>query len=1431
MGPNQFDGDNPSSSDEEDNGDGEPLDDPSDRGSEQQEAYEGGESEEPVRDESTTPTSVADSPASGIEADGEGTEFSNRSEEEGTLHAGHGAAEHSDHGGADLSDGSEHADHGGADRSDGSPRLHAGHGEAEQADHGGADRSDGSPRSEEEGTLRADHGEADLAVNRPGGDEMFYNDVTGLLWIWHRAPRRRLVVPGGEGCPFPVEYFKVNRWTRCENVDEENPLDVVEIEDNWTTQGACEGPFQQWTGWTVFQIQGCRKPTVFPWDASEAGSEDPQEEQDQVSNREEPPTEEEGTTGARSSGDGGSGRRSGGDSDASHEATWKSFTEEGIGEAVQTAAFTYVEVIDKIEDQEAATWRKVKKAGDELLRAAGTVERAAVALWIVREKLGRNNLQGVDDPDLDGLLHPDHLAYLREIRAKGMPARYEGERRRVRAQPHPRARENLGQVYRQLMKDVAKHRVLVVSAERPELQHTASSPFEAVPKMLPNRTLSAEVRLVHDQRNINSGTDKELHPPATQPLHVQVIRRILFWKTVFPKVPILMAKKDVAGAFRLLWVDPKDAELFAGDVPWTPSLMGSGEGKVQEGDPSSLTLIFLVSSFGFSGSPGEWTAWGRGTEEVHRGFKPCKPRRDASFNFDGKILVDDMVLVEPQVGLRPWVSSEVYEWAVVKLLGRNAINAAKDAEEGVFSEAQTVWGVTINTSTEKMSLPEARVLKGVHLLAEPQFNFGERSVTLRDLQRLRGIATGWSTIVKGLKNELKAIDRFLGGVDGGAVAGPSGCQSDEEAETAWQDLWAVFEDCRWLCSRSETWSEKFGGDIREALSPMERLALPGGQFSSAVFVSSDATPTVLGAIDWTHGLACREDVRELKPWIKQVLEEDGGDAEGPLAIHLGEMLSFVAFACKVGSAWSGKVVLYAGDNRTVYHWVTSRRSRVRAGRLLIRVLNLVEMRYRCLILGAWWRTYHNEDADDLTRMTEVEAMEKIKQKGWNYVDLKQAIGQALQDSERFGPCFLSWGDDEDRMEQMKLRELRKFRALHRQPQRLQEINIQEWCNRQRLIKDFEYYEVQEATKKKKVIATTVGPDPKGKVVKKFWDYLLAEEFDVAIMEGPRDVDWELYKEMAIENGLQVQVVEFLTAELGEVLVRRRRAGFVSRTDVSIEKVEDWLVKEVTAPSLGTVLERAKEASWRPWSKWETAHGQGDHPMLPRVGAHVWFEADVERHNVYKLNGPCRWPLSKEAAGVEELYVLDRAAPAGMVRVVLPEEIWRAQGRTKKEWLSLTAVMKESEVLKEGCLGTGRKTALALLGVAAELCTMEEQEAKAGMCYDGEDVKSLGLLFYVDGDGEILDVLSLTERLEVQWKKGGELCGCGVSPGGARASTRMRRCLTTRKPAAGASQQTNEVPAWWRVIEQSSCNPGWWLTWMCKRRSRNGWKSTWTETRQ
>ena len=398
------------------------------------------------------------------------------------------------------------------------------------------------------------------------------------------------------------------------------------------------------------------------------------------------------------------------------------FEQAGISGKAATPAMSYIQEVDKIQGNEARAWQSIRERGYLLLDLTGSVEKAAIALWVAREHLGRNNLQGADSEEINGLLHPDHLAYLREVRAQGMPARYQGQRERVTTRPHPRARADMGQVYVQLMKDIAKHRVLVASANHPALKHTVSSPFELVPKMLPNRSLSTEARLVHDQRQVNGGTHKDLHPPAAQPTHEQIARRILWLKARYPGVKVVLAKKDVAGAFRLLWVDPRDAELFAGDVPWKPELMGTGGEAPDLQDLGNLTVIYLVSSFGFSGSPGEWTAWGRATEEVHRNLRPVESRRDGELHFCGKILVDDMVLVEPVIGLRPWVSSEVYEWAVTRLLGEKAINKLKDAEEGCYSNQQTVWGLIIDADTEKMSLPEARILKGAYLLAQPCFN-------------------------------------------------------------------------------------------------------------------------------------------------------------------------------------------------------------------------------------------------------------------------------------------------------------------------------------------------------------------------------------------------------------------------------------------------------------------------------------------------------------------------------------------------------------------------------------------------------------------------------------------------------------------------------------------------------------------------------------
>lgn len=66
-------------------------------------------------------------------------------------------------------------------------------------------------------------------------------------------------------------------------------------------------------------------------------------------------------------------------------------------------------------------------------------------------------------------------------------------------------------------------------------------------------------------------------------------------------------------------------------------MVKSDEDGGEQAEGKAMTVVYLVSSFGFSGSPGEWTPWGRATEEYHRARKPAEPRRDGAAGFDCKI--------------------------------------------------------------------------------------------------------------------------------------------------------------------------------------------------------------------------------------------------------------------------------------------------------------------------------------------------------------------------------------------------------------------------------------------------------------------------------------------------------------------------------------------------------------------------------------------------------------------------------------------------------------------------------------------------------------------------------------------------------------------------------------------------------------------------
>ena len=154
------------------------------------------------------------------------------------------------------------------------------------------------------------------------------------------------------------------------------------------------------------------------------------------------------------------------------------------------AANDYLDVVEQSGGGGPDDWKAVCGKGGGLLDSAGSVEEAAKSLWEAREDRGLNNLRGVQQPYLDTVLHPDLLAYLRDVRARGLAAQRPGPRERQRAKLHPNARRSVDQLYRQIWKDVAKQRVLVVPSAHGLLQGVVASPFDAVDKMLPDRTVA-----------------------------------------------------------------------------------------------------------------------------------------------------------------------------------------------------------------------------------------------------------------------------------------------------------------------------------------------------------------------------------------------------------------------------------------------------------------------------------------------------------------------------------------------------------------------------------------------------------------------------------------------------------------------------------------------------------------------------------------------------------------------------------------------------------------------------------------------------------------------------------------------------------------------------------------------------------------------------
>ena len=585
--------------------------------------------------------------------------------------------------------------------------------------------------------------------------------------------------------------------------------------------------------------------------------------------------------------------------------------------------------------------------------------------WTLRQG---DHFRGLFESALDELFFPDLLLWLRHTATQGVDARYEGDRQRVRASPHPSLQGHLTEAYEQIWKDVSRGRVLLLTCAGDShlLEGVVSVPLARVPKMLPNRTLSEKGRLIWDARRVNAHCDKTHYFPAAQPRHSEIARLILWWQTRFPHIPILLAKKDVSDAFKWLWIQSEDGPLFGADLPG--SELGLSEG---------VTAVYTAMTFGWTGAPGSFMGFAWGVKLFHGSHAPTQPLWHDSTSFRSLMLMDDAVVIEPALGFRPWQSLRTAEAAARKMLGPDAINAEKDLEEGTLTYNKVIWGLSYDTRDNTVSLPGPKLEKAGHLLLLPDFDRGNTRLPLRLVQELRGNLEFWAAVLPTINPYLHSINALLKPPDEQGLANPRGSQG--EVETQWASFWDTLDLLRLLAQDRASWATRFSNPLFAALDINEILALPGVG-ARVVWVTADATPTHIGAVDWSSKIAVAQKVEQFlaavgRAGVRAKLEASSSPGPGEeedceedrLQIALAELVALLLLCAHRRDAWKGRVILYAGDNQNVISWVRSRRSNHAGASFLLLVLGALEVTHGFQIRGEYVRTYRNTTADRLTR--------------------------------------------------------------------------------------------------------------------------------------------------------------------------------------------------------------------------------------------------------------------------------------------------------------------------------------------------------------------------------------------------------------------------------------------------------------------------------
>ena len=124
---------------------------------------------------------------------------------------------------------------------------------------------------------------------------------------------------------------------------------------------------------------------------------------------------------------------------------------------------------------------------------------------------------------------------------------------------------------------------------------------------------------------------------------------------------------------------------------------------------------------------------------LYQAARPSEPEWHDDVPFHCKTLMDDQVMIEPNIGVRCHIASWWAQYAMRQIFGEEALNQKKLEEEGQFETTKINWGIFYDTEKETIALPEPKVIKLRYLVNEPAFAYGSRAVPVSLARSLLGV--------------------------------------------------------------------------------------------------------------------------------------------------------------------------------------------------------------------------------------------------------------------------------------------------------------------------------------------------------------------------------------------------------------------------------------------------------------------------------------------------------------------------------------------------------------------------------------------------------------------------------------------------------------------------------------------------------------------